>query len=410
MNGSSPTQKVYPSSLEHLPDVDFAVKDAGLIRSELLTDYEKAYFELTTVAKVLAPADPIRMLLLTIAQHFTQERVIFDQGCKMNLLKYSRNGFLDNVVGLHGPRGDRLPAAAALTTLEFTLTSVLPFDVVIAAGTGAQTVNDLLFETTADIPILAGQQSGSGTAQCTTAGLIGNGYVAGQVSSLTNWNQPYGVNVRNITETAGGSDSEQDDRYRVRGWLLPETYSTCGCEDAYRAFALGAHPDIVQCQVISFPIIAGEVWLYPLMRGGQVPTQEILDLVLDACSPTTNRPTSDWVKAFFPDLVNYTVHVDWWALRDNLIPIDQITAKVNQVVNDWILWTRGAIGGDIIPDDLIRRVIAAGAKRVAGPNSGPPGAFVPIVPEYRALDYNQLAVIADIANDVVVNFRGYEDP
>jgi phage-related baseplate assembly protein len=408
MNGDSPTQKVYPSSLEHLPDVDFAVKDAGLIRSEMLTDYEAAYRTLTSVAKVLAPADPIRMLLLSVAQHFTQERVIFDQGCKMNLLKYSRGPFLDNVVGLHGPRADRLPAAFALTTLEFTLTGLLPFDVVIAAGTGAQTVNDILFMTLADIPIPAGQQFGSGVAQCTTAGRIGNGYIAGQVSSLTNWNQPYGVNVRNITETAGGSDGEQDDRYRVRGWLMPESYSTCGCREAYEYWTFQAHPDIIQVVVHSAPEIAGEVHLYPLMRGGEVPTQEILDLVLDMCSPKDKRPTSDYVTAYFPTLVNYTVHVDWWALRDNLIPIEQITTKVNQVVNDWILWTRGAIGGDIIPDDLIRRVIAAGAKRVAGPNSAP-GAFVPIVPEYRALAYNELAVVADIANDVVVSFRGFEE-
>lgn len=55
----------------------------------------------------------------------------------------------------------------------------------------------------------------------------------------------------------------------------------------------------------------------------------------------------------------------------------------------------------------VRRVIQAGAKRVAGTGSAP-GAFVPVIPAYRELAYNELAV--NPAGQRVVTFRGYESP
>jgi phage-related baseplate assembly protein len=406
MSNGAIYQPSYPPSLAHVPDVEFAVKDPAVIKAEAIADYEAAYLALTNITKTLAPADPVRMLLLTVCQMIVQLRVLIDQGCKMNLLKYSIGDFLTELAALYGPRADRVPAQPAATTLEFTLTATMTIDAVIAPGAQAQTINELVFETTETIVIPALTLSGSSPAKCLTEGRVGNGYVAGQVSALVNWNQPFGVNVRNINETAGGADDENDDRYRYRTWLTPESFSTCGPEDAYRYWALRAHPDIIQCVVHSAPAIAGEAWLYPLLRGGQIPPPEILADVLAACNPRRMRPVADYVSVFTPDTVEYPVGLDWWALRENEIVIAEITDKVNQAVDDWILWERGAIGADIIPDELVRRVIQAGAKRVAGTGSAP-GAFVPVIPAYQELAFNQLAVNAP--GQKTVTFRGFED-
>jgi phage-related baseplate assembly protein len=398
-------QPTYPPSLAHVPDVEFAVKDPALIKAEAIADYEAAYRALTNIAKTLAPADPIRMLILTVCQLIVQLRVLIDQGCKMNLLKYSVGDFLTELAALYGPRADRVPAHAAGTTLEFTLTATMGVDVMIPVKAQAATINELVFETTNAILIPAGEQSGSSQAYCLTIGRVGNGYVPGQVSALVNWNQPFGVNVRNIIETAGGADDEADDRYRYRTWLTPESFSTCGPEDAYRYWALRAHPDIIQCVVYSAPFIAGEAHLYPLMRGGQIPPPEVLAAVLAACNPRRMRPVADFVSVFTPQEVLYPIGLDWWALRENEIVIAEITEKVNQAVEDWILWERGAIGADIIPDELVRRVIQAGAKRVAGTGSAP-GAFESVIPAYQELAYNQLAI--NDPDQKVLTFRGFE--
>jgi phage-related baseplate assembly protein len=405
-------QPTYPPSLAHVPDVQFAVKDPQIIRDEAIRDYEAAYRSLTRIAKTLAPADPIRMLILTVCQLIVQLRVMIDQGCKMNLLKYSVKDFLTELAALYGPRADRIEAQPATCELEFSLPLPLTFTAVIDAGAQAGTVNELVFETIQPIIIPAGQLSGSSPAKCQTKGQIGNGYVPGQVSSLVEWNQPFSVNVRNTTETANGAENEEDERYRYRTWLTPESFSTCGPEDAYRYWALRAHPDIVSCVVYSAPAIAGEAHLYPLMRGGLLPNDEVLAAVLELAGPGRRRPVADYVSAFRANVVNFRVHIEWWALRENEIVIAEIARKVNQAVDDWLLWQRGAIGVDIIPDELVRRVISAGAKRVAGPGSTPEN-FVPVVPAYRHLLYNELAVLesdppADPGLTKKVIFRGFE--
>lgn len=406
-------QPTYPPSLAHVPDVSFAEKNPQIIKAEAIRDYELAYRALTNISKTLAPADPIRMLILTVCQLIVQLRVMIDQGCKMNLLKYSVKDFLTELAALYGPRADRIEAQPATCELEFTLTLPLTFTAVIDAGAQAGTVNELVFETVEPIIIPAGGLSGSSLAKCQTKGRIGNGYVPGQVSSLVEWNQPYSVNVRNTTETANGAESEEDERYRYRTWLTPESFSTCGPEDGYRYWALRAHPDIVSCVVHSAPAIAGEAHLYPLMRGGELPNDDVLADVLAMTSPRHRRPVADYVSAFRANLITYRVHLEWWALRENEIVIAEIDRKVNQAVDDWILWQRGAIGVDIIPDELVRRVISVGAKRVAGPGSAP-GNFIPVVPAYRHLAYNELAVLeadppAEPGLTKKVIFRGFED-
>ena len=404
MNGDDITNQ-YPLSLEHVPDVSFAEKNPEIVVAEAVGRYEAAYRRLTGIPKVLGPADPVRMLILTNCQLADQLRVIIDHTGKQNLIKYSRGDFLDNVLGLYGPRADRLPSQRANTTLEFRLRNALAFQVLIAPGAQVSTTNEIVFETNRAITIPAGQLSGTSPALCMTPGVVGNGYLPGQVNALVNWNQPYSVDARNVTETEGGSDKEHDDRYRYRGWLTPESFSTCGPSGAYEYWGLQAHPDLVQCVVYSAPNIAGEVHLYPLLRGGIIPGPDVRALVLANAAADTRRPVADWVSVRTPTEVEFNVGLDWWALHENEIVIDQIAAKVEKAVDDWLAWERQGIGFDIIPDDLVRRVIAAGAKRVAGTGSAP-GAFVPVIPAYRHLEYNELAKLA--TDGRAVTFRGFE--
>src|SRR5262245_31466638 len=153
-------------------------------------------------------------------------------------------------------------------------------------------------------------------ARAEVSGIIGNGFQPGQVNSIINWNQPWGVSVSNTTVTAGGSDEEPDDQYRYRVWLAIESYSTCGPRAAYEFWALSAHPDIIQCVVHSAPEIAGEVWLYPLLKGGQLPTTDILNLVLAKCSADTVRPVTDYVTAYAPTVFNYSLNMTYYISQE----------------------------------------------------------------------------------------------
>jgi phage-related baseplate assembly protein len=387
----------YPLNLDHIPDVDFAVKDPVLVEQEIITDWEAKFFELTQIPKTLAPGDPVRMHLQNIAHTCDQLRVLIDFAAKENLIKYSQGAYLDNLAALYGPRADRLPAVPATTTLQFTLVGTVSFDVIIPIGTQAQASNQITFQTTAEAIIPRGTLSVTAPAECMTPGLVGNGYLPGQISDLVGWNQPYQLTVTNTTESVNGAEIETDSAYRYRTWLTPESFSTCGPKQAYEYWALRAHQSIIQAVIYSAPDIAGEVHIYPLCEDGTLPDQSILDLVLSSCSANTRRPVTDYVSAYVATAVYYDVNFTWYARQADQLLIDQINTKVIQAVDDWMLWTKSAIGRDVIPDNLTKRLIDAGAKRV-----------VYTAPVFYAAAYNELAMITT-GTTPVITFGGYED-
>ena len=387
--------------LPWVPDMDFAVKDPATIVNEVVDDYQTAFQTLTGIAKLLAPGDPVRLHLLVVCHWLSHQRVIIDFTGKNNLLKYAHDDYLDNLAALHGQRTLRLQAAPAVTTLRFTLAAPLSFTAIIPKGTLCQAPNAVVFETLVDGAIPPGTTATSVDipAQATVDGVIGNGFAAGQVRGIINWNQPYAITVTNTVVTAGGSDRETDEQYRYRIWLAIESYSTCGPRDAYEFWALSAHPDIIQAVVHSAPEIAGEVWIYPLLRDGQIPTQPILDLVEAKCSADTVRPVTDFVIVFAPTVFEYTLNFDYWVLQANEVLLDTIQANVRQAAADWIQWQRSYVSRDIIGDELRKRCLQAGAKRIVINSPSP---------SFQVMAYNQLAV-HDPDVEPIINFAGLEE-
>ena len=397
-----PTAPVF--GLPFVPDIDFAVKDPTIIQSEVITDYQAAFLTLTGIAKILAPGDPVRLHLLAVCAWLSEQRVIIDFTGKNNLLKYAHDAYLDNLAALLGTRTLRLQAAPATTTLQFTLSAALAFDALIIAGTQCQGANSIVFATDSDIIIKAGSLVGIVSATCQTAGVVGNGMLAGQINSIINWNQPFSLAVTNTVATSGGADIESDDQYRYRVWLAIESFSTCGPHDAYEFWALSADPSIIQCVVYSAPAIAGEVHLYPLCKDASgnpiLPSDDILAKVLASCSADTRRPVSDYVTAYAPTPVLYNCNITYFVSESNEVLLGTIQPAVVQAVNDWIIWQMSFVGRDINSEELIKRCLEAGAKRivVTSPNPG-----------YQALAYNELAVLGGGTPDPTLTRRDPKD-
>jgi phage-related baseplate assembly protein len=394
---TDPSAPLY--GLQWVPDVDFAVKDPTVIVNEVITDYQAAFLALTGVAKTLAPGDPVRLFLLVVCHWLSQQRTIIDFTGKQNLLKYATGDYLDNLAALYGQRTSRQPASAAVTTLEFTLAAPLAANATIPAGTLCQAPNAVVFQTLADGLIKAGDLTVDVAGAAMVAGQIGNGFLPGQINGVINWNQPYAVTVSNTIETAGGSDEETDEQYRYRVWLAIESFSTCGPHDAYEFWALSASPDIIQAVVYSAPAIAGEVWIYPLLKDGAIPTQPILDLVYAACAVNTRRPVTDYVSVFAPTQFKYVLNMQYWISTENSVLADTIQSNVLQAANDWMLWQRSYVSRDLNGDELRKRCLEAGAKRIVINTPSP---------AYQAMAYNQLAV-HDPATAPTISYMGLED-
>ena len=296
-----------------LPEPSFVDRDVAKIIAEIVAEFEAA------TGRALYPAQVERLQTNIIAYRESLVREAIQDAAKLNLLRYSREPVLDMLGELVGV--ERLTPAPAGVTLQFTfgpsaMTRTIP------AGTLAQ-AGEVAFATSADIPVAPGATVASGAAVCVTAGMVGNGFVAGQVNVLAVPVVGFpDLAVTNTTPSAGGAEAELDDELRDRIALAPERFSTAGSVGAYRFHALSAWPGIIDVAVVHPEmavqggvlvslngVLPGQVLLYPLMRDG-LPAQAVLDAVLVACNGKKVRPVCDQVQALAPDVVHTTLSVE----------------------------------------------------------------------------------------------------
>jgi phage-related baseplate assembly protein len=367
--------------MANLPPVDFTGKDPAEIESAIITSYE------AISERKLYPGDPVRLFLQAIAALIVQQRVIIDYSAKQNLLFYAEDDFLDQIGFLVGV--ERLDPQPALTSLRYTLSA--PQAGVFTVPVGEQATDGrVIFVTTENLNIPAGQLSGVVAAEALTAGTIGNGLIAGQINIQV---QPRALiaSVANVTTSSGGAEREDNEPYRDRIRLAPAQYSVAGPTDAYIYWARTANQSIIDVSVQS--PLPGEVKVYPLMVGGELPTTDVLDAVFDVLSSDRIRPLTDRVEVLAPTAINYNVNVRYWIGADKSSNALTIQNAVQQAVSDYVVWQRAKIGRDIVPDELIKRMVTAGAKRVE-------------ITEPVFIDVDGASVAQDLTK--TVNYQGVE--
>lgn len=370
-----------------LDEIEFAAKDAAQIEADVLARFEEA------AGRTLAKGDPVRLLLETVAFALVHQRWLIDFTGKQNLLAYAEGQYLDHLGEFWGVH--RMAAKGALTTLRFDLSAPSSGSRVLSAGTrAAPRGSQVQFATVEDVEIPSGATHVDALAECSTQGTAGNGYAPGEVCMIVD-PFPWEMSVRNITETSGGADVEDDDNLRARIQLAPESLSVAGSRGSYAYWARTAHQDIIDVAVVGPPRLPpGYVELYPLMRGGVLPSPEVLRLVAATCNADDVRPLTDALSVKVPGEVGYRLEVTWWLDREAQHGAASIERAVDAAVADWIQWQRSRLGRDVNPSELTKRMVAAGAKRVEI-----------VSPAFRMLLEDELAV----CERKVVTFGGIED-
>lgn len=341
------------SDMPILPDVSFVQTDAQAIIDEIIQGYEQI------AGTRLARGDPRRLFLLSLAYIIISQRQQIDAAGKSNLLYYARGDFLDHLGAFRGVQ--RLEAKPARTTLRFTVSAAQLSPIGIPAGTRATHDDELYWRTLAPATIPALAQYVDVPAEAMTPGEIGNGLAIGEISSLVD-PIPFVGSVSNTTVTEGGIDREEDEPFRSRIYQAPAAFSTAGPAEAYIFWALTANQLIADVAAISpEPSVAG---IRPLLRGGVIPGQDILDQVEAVLSDQTIRPLADRVDVLAPDGVDFEVDFTYYIRRQDQASEAQIQARVQAAVDEYVAWQVSKLGRDINPDELISRVKAAGAKRL----------------------------------------------
>lgn len=338
----------------NLPELNFLEVDAQKIQTAIISSYE------TIAGRKLASGDPIRLFLLTLADVIIQQRQAFNLAARQNLLSYATGDYLDHLGRFVNT--ERLQAAGAKATIRFTLNTAQDSVYIIPRGTRVSN-SQLVFATdeTAQIPQGSLQVDVVGT--CEQTGSSGNGIAPGDLNIL-NDPLPFIDSVANIDTSAGGADIESDAAYAERIRLAPASFSVAGPHDAYVYHALRASALITDVSVYGLPDMPGDVYVHPLLSGGELPNEAMLQEVRDCLNDETVRPLTDRVIVSAPEAIPYSIDVTWFLADEDLDRAAQITAAVEGAVEEYRIWQQSAIGRDINPDRLIELMRLAGAKRM----------------------------------------------
>ena len=321
----------------HLPAVEFLETDAETIKAEIITGYEQAS------GRTLAAGDPVRLYLLSLAAVIIQQRTAVNLAAQQNLLSYAQDGYLDALGTLLSVT--RLSESKAVTTIKFTLSQALATVYTIPAGT--------------EVPMT---------------------FVA---------------KAENTTISTGGSEAESDESLAERIRLAPNSFSVAGPEKAYIYHAKSVSSSVLDVSVTS--PTPGEVDVYVLLAGGELPSQETLEQIAAYLSDETIRPLTDFVKVLAPKAVNYELELHYWISREDSSRAEQIKADVEKAVERYRVWQQGKIGRDILPARLIQYVMQAGASRIDNPTMKPV--------DFQKLESDQVAQ----CTGVKIVYEGYKD-
>lgn len=333
---------------------NFIEVDENKISSMLISKYE----ELS--GKTVHPASPERLFIAWatyfIAHILNQVNFIGNQNLPSRATGENLDALGKELFLLERPK-----ATPSVTTLEFAISEAQSVVVIIPAGTRVSTIGgDPVFTTDHDAVIPIGDTTAQVTATCQTVGTSGNGYEAGQLTKLID-PFPYFESVTNTGVTAGGTDDATDDEYYDTMIANLESFSTAGAVEAYQyqAKSVGNVADVV----VNSPE-PGTVDIYTLMDDGTKASSTVKSMILAKCSEDNVRPLTDLVRTKDPDEVTYNITMTYYLSIDSTESATVLQARIEAAVDAYIEWQRSKMGLDINPDQLIRLVKEAGAKRV----------------------------------------------
>lgn len=346
-----------------MADFDFVETDSAKLYTSIIGSL------MDSCDEALYPGDERRIFGEGIVALFVSLFSLFNDKAKQRTLRYARGNVLDAI----GDRYNvpRLAPTSASALFRFSVAEAHSVNIIIPAGTRITADGSVYFATQETTVLPAWSEYVDILAVCTVGGVAYNGFAIGTVATLVDL-IPYIGSVENITVSAGGDDGEPydevgDDKYRERIRLSPAIQSTAGPESAYRYFVLSADPNIIDVAIECPEDQPNVVNLYPLMTGGELPGEDVLQKVLDVLSDDV-RPMTDKVNAYSPAAVEYEVEIKYYCTKDDEAATIEAIEGASGAIDQYNQWQTAALARDINPDQLRRFILApitgTGAMRV----------------------------------------------
>ena len=371
--------------MNEILDKDYEIIDSDAW--ELKRDMINKFQELS--GRTLTEASPETLIFETVAYLIALREEKYNDEMKQNYLRFARDERLDLRGEIYGSRGERLPEQPAKATFRFKISTIQATDITIPKSSRIR-YNELYFSTNEEYKIVKGKLYIDGIATCNTPGTIGNDIPVGQIKEMVDI-FPYYDSVENITVTNNGSDTENDEVYRERIRILPESFTVAGSSGAYEFWTKSASQSILDVKVNSPNPCEVDIYVWTDIG---LPTSELKDRIYKVVNGDYVRPLTDKVTVKDPEIVNYNINLSYYINSENEMMVNAIKSNVQKEVNNFIEWQKEKLGRDINTDELIKRLKLAGVKRVVLTN-----------PTFQSLQYNQIAV----CNGITLDYQGVEN-
>lgn len=337
-------------ALRALPQPALFERDPAVLEQTLITWFEQE------TGRTLYPMQ-IETLLIGLAAYLWS--LMAEEARVAHLQRYAAladEAWLDVLGAQPGIETPRLVAQPAATTIRFTRASA-GAPLTVPAGTRVSAGSDTtVFLTLAAAAFGSNALTAEAPAACSTPGSAANGLRTGSVSTLLD--AVAGVaTAANITTTAGGSDRESVDAYRLRLCNALEKASTRGQRRGYVEHAMEVTGAIIDCAAVRPQPCYIDI--YPLTATGaanETLRGQIADHLLDL-QENELLPMGDLVTVKPPEAVALTFRLVVTATADRAGTRTACAAAAMAVLAGW----GQRLGGVVAP-----QVVRAAAKAVAG--------------------------------------------
>ena len=341
------------------PDIEFVETDTETIENSMIALFELMYKEMTGKTKKVYPASPERLFIAWAASIVIQQRIIINETAKKNVPRYANGKYLDSLGELFKDTF-RLPEARATALFRFYISEPQEQSVIVPQGTRINFDGEIVFSTTEELEIRAGDAYGDILGECLTPGIVGNNIATGQIKEIMD-TYDFFWKVENITRTAGGADKESDQSYYERLRESMEGFSTAGPVGGYIYHVKSVSTAIADVTATSPE--PGLVDIRVLLNGGEMPTEATMQEIQDALNASTVRPLTDRVIVSKPEEVPFSVDVTIYLPRYSQTSSTIIERDARSAVAAYIKWQTEKMGRDINPSRLHNFLMEAGLKR-----------------------------------------------
>lgn len=375
--------------------LDFMITDAQTIEDVILTALTDE------VDEQLYPGDERRIFAEALAVVLMQAYNYLNDCAEQRLLKYARGEVLDALAENAGV--ERIAPTPATDVARFTLSAIRQRNTIVPEGTKITHDGLTFFSTDATAVIPAGELTVDVGVTCATEGDAYNGIAEGTITTIVDA-LPYVEQVTNLHGTDGGDNGEEyteegDESLRERVRLANAVASTAGSEDAYTYYALSIDASITDVSVESPEPF--EIVVYPVLEGGLLPDQEMIDKITSMFHDSAKRlrPVADRVSVKSPTEIPYDVELRYYCLSENEKAAVNLVEREGGLIDSYITWQSGKLGRSINPDALRRELMQ---------NTEELGVLVERVeivsPEFRKLKKNEIAKFSGqitVAHEVI---------